>query len=110
MMPPSAIPISKRAASKVIKPVAQPENTDAAENARVVTTRMALRRPMASDKRPTNKPAKAQLNDKAPAIKPHWVCVSPKSGMMKDCRKLNALRSKNTMPKLKLSNKTSIHW
>jgi hypothetical protein len=54
--------------------------------------------------------AHAQVSDSALASTPTWVLLSPSSGCTNGIRKLSALRSKNTMPKLMLSRATSITW
>jgi hypothetical protein len=110
MTPPSATPINSRAATSVAKDPATPETNDAPENSSAEVTRMILRRPRKSERRPTNNPAAAQLRESADASPPMAVFDSPSSGWMKGINTLIELRSKKTMPKFTLSSATSVHW
>ena len=51
MMPPSAMPISRRAPISATNPAAKPDSTEASENTSVATTSISLRRPILVDQR-----------------------------------------------------------
>ena len=63
-----------------------------------------------ADSRPTKNAAIAQLNDRPPASSPICVPDSCRSGWTNGISTLSACRSKNTMPKLRLSSSTSSIW
>src|ERR1700712_4803724 len=103
MTPPSAMPMMNRAANSMANEPARPESSVAPENKKADATSRALRRPNASDSRPTNRPSMDQLNDSADANVPIEVFDRPSSGWMKGMSTLMEFRSKNTMPKFRLS-------
>src|SRR6185312_12972831 len=70
MTPPSAMPIINRAAISIANEDASPDSNEAPENTKAQATRMALRLPSASERRPTNSPASAQLSDSAEPSSP----------------------------------------
>ena len=110
MMPPSAAPISNRVASMKAKPVASPEPNEQSAKSAVESISSFLRDPNRSATTPTPKAAIAQVNDSPPDKTPTSVLLSPSSGWTKGIKKLSALRSNKTNPKLTLSNAVSRHW
>ena len=108
--PPSAAPISSRAASSATNPPARPERNEQAQNITVDASRIGLRLPSRSLSGPTVSPATAQLSDRPEAIIPTWKLDSPRSGWICGIMKFAAWRSKNRMPKLRLSSRTSQVW
>ncbi len=110
MMPPSAAPISRRAPSRATNEPARPERKEHAEKASVARISSPLRLPVRSEMKPIPKAAHAQVSESALARIPTCVFVSPSSGCTNGIRKLSALRSKKTMPKLRLSSVTSMTW
>ena len=110
MMPPSAAPMSRRAPSNAANEAARPERNEHAENASVARISRPLRLPVRSEMTPIPNAAQAQVSDSALARMPTCVLERPSSGCTNGIRKLSALRSKKTMPKLTLSSVTSITW
>ncbi len=110
MTPPSATPINRRAASSMPKVPAMPVMKEQAEKSRVATTNGSLRLPSASDSPPIAKAAIAQVKESALARLPICVLVRCSSGCTNGIRKFSELRSKKTMPKLRLSKATSTIW
>ncbi len=84
--PPSAMPIISRAPINIAKVDASPDSSEAPENTNAQATRTALRLPSASDRRPTNNPASAQLSDSAEPSSPTCVSVNRSSGWMRNIR------------------------
>jgi len=108
--PPSAKPISNLDPSSKRKELASPLINEHSENAIVAAIRNGLRRPPRSAAAPTNKAESAHAKESAEAVRPTCVLVSPRSGLTKGITKFNALRSKNKMPKFKLSRATRHTW
>ena len=104
------MPISSRAPNRNRKLVARPVTNEHSEKAIVARISRILRLPRLSDSPPTKKAAIAQLKLIPPAIRPIWKSLSASSGFTNGISTLLACRSKNTMPKLRLSRKTSSIW
>jgi len=77
------------------------------EKVSVDSTSSNLRLRIASESRPMPKAASAQVSESPLWISPTCSLLSPNSGFTNGIRKLSALRSKKTMPKLRLSSPTS---
>lgn len=110
MTPPSAAPISSRAPNSIMNDEAAPETKEHKQNAIVATTTTGFFEPRRSDMRPTRSPEMAQVSESAELNIPTWVLVRFRSGCTKGMRKLSALRSKNRMPKFRLSSTVNQTW
>ncbi len=102
---PSATPITARASSSTPKLAARPETIEQSEKTTMAQTRNSLRWPSRSTTAPPNRPARPQQMANRAEMLAIWPSVSLRSFCTKGPRKLMALRSKKTMPKLRL-NKT----
>src|SRR5712672_2495962 len=105
---PSAKPISRRIENRVANETASPEANEHSENATTVTSSKFLRLPVRSEYAPTRNAARAQVKDSAEATSPTWLLLKCKSSAMKGIRKLAALRSRNTKPKVMVSTQISL--
>ena len=110
MIPPSAAPMSMRAPSIATNDAARPDRNEHAEKASVARISRPLRLPVRSETKPIPKAAHAQVSDSALARMPTCVLERPSSGCTNGIRKLSELRSKKTMPKLRLRRVTSMTW
>src|ERR1700722_7495028 len=108
--PPSATPMSSRVVSSTVNPVANPEPNEHKANRTVEAISPFLREPNRSATIPMPKAAMAHVRDNPPDSSPTCVLLNPSSGCTNGIRKLSALRSKRTNPKLRLSNAVSRHW
>ena len=108
IMPPSATPISSRAPSSNKNELAIPDRKEQQEKATEAIINTLLRLPVLSDRKPMPNAATAQVNDNALPRFPTWVLVRFRSGFTNGIRKPSALRSKKTMPKLRLIRVTRI--
>src|SRR5664279_2679721 len=105
---PSAKPISRRVENKVTNEAARPEANEHTENATTVISRNALRFPVRSEYAPPKNAETAQVKDSAEATSPTWLLLKCRSAAMKGIRKLAALRSRNTKPKVMVSTQMSL--
>ena len=105
---PSAMPISRRVENSAANEAASPEANEHNENATTVISRKDLRLPVRSEYAPPRNAATAQVKDSAEATSPTWVLLKCRSLAMKGIRKLAALRSKNTKPKVMVSTQISL--
>ncbi len=107
MMPPSATPISSRVPSSIAKLPANPDANEQQENSRVDRISRPLREPVRSEMTPIPNAASDQVSESAPEIRPTCAFDSRNSGWMNGIRKLDALRSNSTNPKLTLRSAVS---
>src|ERR1700722_16894617 len=105
---PSARPISSRVENRVMNETASPEANEQRENAITVMSRNVLRLPVRSEYAPPRNDATAQVKDRAEATRPTWLLLKCRSLAMKGIRKLAALRSRNTKPKMMVSTQISL--
>src|ERR1700685_4392778 len=105
---PSARPISRRAETKVANEAASPEANEHSENATTVINNKVLRLPVRSEYQPPRNEAIAQVKDSAEATQPTCSLLKCKSSAMKGIRKLAALRSKKTKPKVMVRTQISL--
>jgi hypothetical protein len=106
--PPSAMPISARAASSVRNPTASPELIDAHEKITVPATRSSLLRPVMSASLASPKLDKAQVAARTPVTIPTWELLRENSGWIIGASSPKANRSRNKQPMFKPSRPTSI--
>src|SRR5450631_2839222 len=107
-MGPSATPMSRRVEIRVSNEVASPEANEHSENATTLISRNFLRLPVRSEYQPPRNEAIAQVKDSAEATHPTCSLLKCKSSAMKGIKKLAALRSKNTKPKVMVSTQISL--
>src|SRR6202044_3520942 len=105
---PSASPISRRAEMRVKNEAASPEANEHSENATTVISKKVLRLPVRSEYQPPRNEETAQVKDRAEATHPTCSLLKCKSSAMKGIRKLAALRSKNTKPKVTVNTQISL--
>src|SRR5271154_1698795 len=105
---PSAKPISRRAEINVRNETASPEANEHRENATTVISSRVLRFPVRSEYQPPRNEATAQVKDSAEATHPTCSLLKCRSSAMKGIRKLAALRSKNTKPKVMVNTQMSL--
>ena len=91
MIPPSAMPISRRVPSSIAKDEAKPEPNEQSEKASVERISRRLRDPNRSARTPMPNAASAQVSESAPASKPTCVLFSARSGWMNGIRKLERI-------------------
>jgi hypothetical protein len=96
-----------RAATMNANELAMPVRKEHAENPNVAITNRSLRLPTRSEILLIAKAASAHEKEKTPAIVPTCVLDKRRSGITNGIKKFSALRSKNRMPKLRLSSPTS---
>src|SRR5450631_3350308 len=105
---PSARPISSRVENRVKNDTASPEANEQIENATTVISSKVLRLPVRSEYAPPRNDATAQVKDNAEAMSPIWLLLKCRSSAMMGIRKLAALRSRNTKPKVMVSTQISL--
>ncbi len=105
--PPSASPISARAAISVSIPTASPELIEASEKITVAATSSSLARPVRSAARVSPKLDSDHVTASTPLIRPMCVLVRWNSGWIIGASSPNAVRSRNTMPRLTPSSPTN---
>ena len=98
---PSAKPITKRASKSSMNVPARPDSAEHSENTTTDTSRNGLRTPLRSDHAPITNADSAQASDNPDPSNPTSVWFSDRSLMMYAASGPIALRSKNTMPKVK---------
>src|SRR6202011_3809319 len=98
----------RRVKNRATNEVARPEANEHSENATTLISRKGLRLPVRSEYAPPRNAATAQVKESAEATSPTWLLLKCKSLAMKGIRKLAALRSKNTKPKVMVSTQISL--
>src|SRR5271168_3223422 len=105
---PSASPISRRVENSVTNETASPEANEHSENATTVISKKFFRLPVRSEYAPPRNAATAQVKESAEAMSPTWLLLKCKSSAMKGIKKLAALRSRNTKPKVTVNTQISL--
>jgi hypothetical protein len=100
--------MSRRAANRVANETASPEANEHREKATTAMSRKDLRLPVRSEYAPPRKAATAHVKDSAEATSPTWLLLKCRSLAIIGIRKLAALRSRNTNPKVMVSTQISL--
>ena len=90
MTAPSVAPISRRAPSSIMNPVARPDSTEHSEKATPAKMMKIFFLPTRSDQAPMKMPDRAQVSDRADDSMPCWVSLSFRSGLTNGIRKFSA--------------------